>query len=102
MKARSKVLCDHSVGMALSAIEIYNKPNFQNREQIFCILIVSAWETLLKARIVALNNNSHSSIYVKNSNGRYKKNRNNEYLTIGLDEAISKLSLHTTISENIL
>lgn len=101
MKARSKVLCDHSVGMALSAIEIYNKPNFHNREQIFCILIVSAWETLLKARIVSLNNNSHNSIYVKNSNGRYKKNRNNEYLTIGLDEAISKLSLHTTVSDNI-
>jgi hypothetical protein len=102
VKARGKVLCNHSIGMALSAIEIYNKPNFHNREQIFCILIVSAWETLLKARIVSLNGNSHSSIYLKNSNGRYKKNRNNEYLTIGLDEAIFKLSLNTIISENIL
>ena len=44
-------LLDKSVGSMLSAIEIYNKPNFQYREDTFAILSVNAWELLLKAYI---------------------------------------------------
>ena len=62
MKARSRFLCEHSLGMALSAIEIYNKPDFKEREQVFVVLIVAAWETLLKARILQQNRNKLASI----------------------------------------
>lgn len=33
----------------LAAIEIYNKPNIEYREDTFAILAVNAWELLLKA-----------------------------------------------------
>lgn len=88
--------------MALSAIEIYNKPNFSNREQIFCILMTSAWEALLKAKILLDNSNKISAIYIKSNNGHYKKNRNQEPLTISIDEAINKINPPNTIRENIL
>lgn len=101
MKSRSKILCDHSLGMALAAIEIYNKPNFNNREQIFSILMISAWESLLKSKIVKDHSNHLNSIYVKQANGRYKKNRRGENLTIGIDDAILKCNLPEPISQNI-
>ena len=101
MKSRSKILCDHSLGMALAAIEIYNKPNFSNREQIFTILMVSAWESLLKSKIVKDNSNKLNSIHVKHTNGRYKKNRNGEKLTIGIEEAIVECELPGAVAQNI-
>ncbi|WP_084181408.1 DUF3644 domain-containing protein [Polaromonas glacialis] len=101
MKARSKVICNHSISMAISAMEIYNKPNFANREQIFTILMVAAWESLLKAKIIKNANNKLSAIYVKNSSGRYKKNRNNAYLTISIDEACNKFDFSKNLISNI-
>ena len=32
-----------------SAIEVYNKPSFEYREETFSILMINAWELLLKA-----------------------------------------------------
>ena len=55
MKSRSQKLVEHSINSALSAIEIYNKPDFKDREQIFCVLMVIAWEVLLKAKLVKDN-----------------------------------------------
>lgn len=43
-------LLDKSIGSMLSAIEIYNKPAFHNREEVFAILAVNSWELLLKAQ----------------------------------------------------
>lgn len=86
MKAKYRHLSEHSLSMALSAIEIYNKPAFRNREQIFAILISAAWETLLKAKTVKDNQNKITSIYVKDG-FRYRQNRTGEYLTIGIEEA---------------
>lgn len=45
---RYKSFIDKSVGAALSAIEIYNKPDFKYREETFAILMINAWELLLK------------------------------------------------------
>lgn len=101
MKARSKVICDYSISMAISAMEIYNKPNFVNREQIFTILMVAAWESLLKAKIIKNANNKLNAIYIKNSSGRYKKNRNNYYLTISIDEACNKFDFSKILISNI-
>jgi len=48
-------LLDKSIASMLSAIELYNKPNFQYREETFAILAVNAWELLLKAIILRQN-----------------------------------------------
>jgi hypothetical protein len=33
----------------VAAIEIYNKPRFEYRDEVFAILLLNAWELLLKA-----------------------------------------------------
>lgn len=47
----------------LSAIELYNKPDFSYREEAFAILAVNAWELLLKAVILKNNKYKTRSIY---------------------------------------
>ena len=46
----SKELIEKSVQAAISAIELYNKPDFRYREESFAILMSNAWELLLKAK----------------------------------------------------
>ncbi len=50
-------MADKSLEAMLSAIEVYNKPNFAYREESFAILAINAWELLLKARLLQLENN---------------------------------------------
>ncbi len=57
-------LLDKSVGSMLSAIEIYNKPDFNYREESFAILGVNSWELLLKAYLLRLNHFKVNSLYV--------------------------------------
>ena len=52
MRSRARQMLDKSVSSMLSAIEIYNKPNFLYREELFTILIVNAWELFLKSKIL--------------------------------------------------
>ena len=101
MKSRSRKLAEHSINSALSAIEIYNKPDFRDREQIFCVLMTVAWETLLKARVVQQNSNRINSLYTKDARGRFKKNRNNLPLTIDVYEALRRCAIDPTAAANI-
>ena len=55
-----------SIDIMVSAMEIYNKPNFSYRDETFCILATNAWELMLKAKIISNNNDKMSSIYIKN------------------------------------
>ena len=64
MKARSRELVDKGVAAMISAIEIYNKPDFKYREETFAILALNAWELLLKAKWLHDNKNSIRSLYV--------------------------------------
>lgn len=64
MKSRSQELVDKSVAAMISAIEIYNKPDFKYREETFSILAINAWELLLKAKWLRDNNNAVRSLYV--------------------------------------
>lgn len=48
----------------VSAIEIYNKPDFKYREETFSILAINAWELLLKAKWLKDNKNAIRSLYV--------------------------------------
>lgn len=58
-----KGLLDKSIASMISAIEIYNKPDFQYREETFTILAINAWELLFKAHILKLSNYKTRSIY---------------------------------------
>lgn len=64
MKSRSQELLDKSVAAMVSAIEIYNKPNFMYRGETFAILTVNSWELLLKAKHLRMNDNKLRSLYV--------------------------------------
>ena len=67
MKSRSKELVDKAIAATVSAVEIYNKPDFRYRAETFCILAINGWELLIKAKWLSQNDNKIQSIYVKES-----------------------------------
>jgi hypothetical protein len=100
LKARYKHLLDHSIGCVLGSIEVYNKPLFKEREQVFAILLVTAWESLLKAKILKDNKNRLTSLYVR-AGKRYKKTRTGRYLTVELLGAAKICALNPVVFENL-
>lgn len=64
MKARSKQLVDRAVAATVAAIEIYNKPDFQYRNETFAVLAVNGWELLFKAKWLVDHDNDIRSLYV--------------------------------------
>ena len=93
-------LLENSIAAALSAIEIYNKPDFRYREQVFSILIINAWELLLKAKLVADSGEKLESIYVL-KDGQPKLNRTGQPLTVEILGAVKKLNLDPAIVGNL-
>lgn len=91
----------------MAAIEIYNKPNFQYREETFAILALNAWELLLKAKLVGEKSNNISCLHVyerrntqagQPSKKLYlKRNRAGNVLTIGLSRVIAELENKTSV-----
>ena len=65
MKSRAKELIDKAIAATVSAIEAYNKPDFQYRAETFCILVINGWELLFKAKWLNENDNKMPSLYVK-------------------------------------
>lgn len=63
----------------LAAIEIYNKPRLDYRDECFVILLLNAWELLLKA---VLSKHKQSVFY--------PKKRKQPYRTLSLTDAVSK------------
>lgn len=100
MKARYRHLLDHSIACSLAAIEVYNKPLFKEREQVFAILLITAWEALLKARILRNNRNRLSALYVRIGR-RYKKSRTGRYLTVDLVNAARLCDLNDVALQNL-
>ncbi len=99
MRAIYRNLLDKSVAAALSSIEIYNKPDFKYREEVFVILLINAWELLLKAKILK-DSKKLTSIYVYD--GRYiKKNRVGTPFTVDIVGALRKLELNEILEENL-
>jgi Protein of unknown function (DUF3644) len=117
MKSRSRSIFEKSVSAIMASIELYNKPDFFNREECFSILAVNAWELLLKARILQLASNSLNSIAQyetlptksgKQSKANRKiKNRAGNVQTIGILKAYDLLvsdysePLNDSIRKNI-
>ena len=82
MKTLSEELTDKSIAAAISAIEIYNKPDFRYREEAFAILMANAWELLLKAKAVKDAGENFDAIVVKDTKtGQPKTTRSGNALT---------------------
>lgn len=96
--SKSNILLQKSIGAAKAAIEVYNKPVFPYRNETFAILMINAWELLLKAKRLKDNRNKVSSIYVKErvktkkgqlgKKEQYRTNRSGNYLTCGITDLI--------------
>lgn len=108
-----KSLLEKSVSSMLSAIELYNKPNFQYREETFAILAVNAWELLFKAQLLKVSKYKMASLYelesVLNKNGQAstrkkpKTNRSGNPVTIGIFDVINRLKNNKIkVSHNLL
>lgn len=113
---KHKSFVEKSIGAALSAIEVYNKPDFKYREETFSILMINSWELLLKARIIQENKGNLKSIYEmvnkigKNGNKldslTPNLNRSQNPKTIGLPKCLKicseePIGLDKTVKENI-
>ncbi|MCE7011503.1 DUF3644 domain-containing protein [Kibdelosporangium philippinense] len=72
-------LVSNAISAMLGAIEIYNKPRFAYRDEVVVVLVVNAWELLLKAIV----SKSGHSIY-------YRKRRHEPYKTLTISDACSK------------
>jgi hypothetical protein len=94
-------LLENSIAAALSAIEIYNKPDFRYREQVFSILVINAWELLLKAKLVADSGEKLESLYIFKEDGQPKLNRTGQPLTVEILGAVRKLNLDPAIVGNL-
>ncbi len=115
MKARSKELLDRAIAATVAAIEIYNKPDFQYREEAFAVLATNGWELLLKAKWLAKNHNKLRSLYVTervttakgnpSKKLRIKKTRSGNPFTHSIDflakDLVQKKLLDQTVWKNI-
>ena len=72
-------LLGNSQAAIIAAIEIYNKPMFHYRDECTTILLLNAWELLLKA----LLSKNKKSVF-------YPKKRNQPYRTLTWQDAMSK------------
>jgi hypothetical protein len=72
-------LVKNSEAALLASIEIYNKPQIKYRDECFVILLLNAWELLLKA-IISKNK---QSIF-------YRKKQNQPYRTLSLSDALNR------------
>jgi hypothetical protein len=96
--SRSARLLQNAEAALISSIEIYNKPAFAYREETFAILALNAWELLVKAKLLDINNNDPRCLYVyftkqtasgTQSTKQYiKRNRTGNMMTVGIDECI--------------
>lgn len=104
--SRAKKLFNKAEAALLSAIEIYNKPDFSYREEAFSILMLNAWELLLKAKLVADSKNQLRCIYVDekriNKGGKVskrlypKRNRAGNIETLGIWKTVLALDANAT------
>lgn len=117
MKSRTKAMLDKSVAAMISAIEIYNKPDFKYREETFSVLCINSWELLLKAKVLQLSGNKLTALFVwerkklkngENSTKLYRKlNRAGNPMSVSLYEALRIISddygvqINKAIKDNI-
>lgn len=75
-----RALRNNAKAAMLAAIEIYNKPQIEYRDECFVILLVNAWELLLKA------------ILAKNKQRLfYPKKREESYRSLSIQDALARV-----------
>ncbi len=79
----SDQLSQKSIHAAVSAIEVYNKPDFHFREEAFSLLMTNAWELILKAKWLKDNDDDIEAIYERKKDGSTKNNRCGNPITYG-------------------
>lgn len=84
-------LVDRSSDAFLLALESYNRPSLQNRVEAFCILMVNAWELLLKGQLA--RRDGREALYRSDNSG----------YTISIGTAVERIfpDDHHPIRENI-
>ena len=86
----------------LAAVELFNKPRAEYREQTVAFLLVNAWEILTKARIIQQSKGEIKAIYRRRRNSRrYERNSDGEILTIEIRGAMNQSSLPEEVKSNI-
>ncbi len=86
----------------LAAVEIYNKTVFTYREEVFCLLMVNAWEILAKARLVQQAGDNLEAIYKPTKNGRPATSRHTKTpLTINLHKALTRTGVTQNVRTNV-
>lgn len=85
-----KKLCDNSRAAMLAAIEIYNKPQTTYREQVVTVLVVNAWELILKAALRKAKKNIF-----------YKKKRGEAYRSLSLEQCIADMDKYRLWPETV-
>lgn len=62
-KPAHSIIVEKSRAACIAAVETYNRATSPYREETFAILMINAWELLLKARVLKENGGKRSSIY---------------------------------------
>lgn len=97
-------MCATAVSALLAAIEIYNKPIVQHREQTFSILLINAWEILLKARVLQKAGGDRLEVIYRSQGGSPRSGTQNEASrrrTISLGSAIDKTCVPSGVRRGI-
>ena len=100
-KRKYEYLLEKSVLAAIAAIESYNKSMFPYRQEAFAILMTNAWELLLKAKWIYDHGNNMRSIFVKQKNGRYKRNRSGNILSYDITYLLNQMKNTGNIPPNV-
>lgn len=92
-----------AVSALVAAVEIYNKPTVEYREQTFAVLVINAWEVLLKARIVQQNSNKLAAIIDREEGSRRYvfDDVTGGHSTVALNATLSTVSLPPSVKRNI-
>ncbi len=108
-----RAMLDKSISCMISAIELYNKPDFKYREDTFAILAINAWELILKSQLLKHNKYNFKSICqtepLKTKKGDthktktiISKNRSGNKKTLSLESVIENLNKKQKIPEPII
>lgn len=79
----SRRLVANSLSAMLSAIEVYNKPRMEYRDEVTVVLVVNAWELALKAAM----RQAGKRIF-------YPKKRNEPYRTLAAEDVLKQVVIH--------
>ena len=100
---REIVMARCAASAVLAAIEIYNKPAVEYREQTFSLLITNAWEILLKARLVQGSGGKLNVIYRRKQGSRQYETLpgTDQKMTVSLRQALGRVPLPNPVEANI-